>query len=644
MAPHSHSGSAADSMEGMGMDSGSNVLFKDLNSALALAYWYMIVAVVAFCFLLKIWNAIDARWRIHLARNRSTSHPTRPQNFATQTYATILAIAREASYPQLWHFSGKYFSWLNPPSLGRSLALLTYWIVIILMMTIKSIVNDAYYWERIAFRAAWISISQLPLIYLLAGKVSIVGWLVGSSYERLNWLHRWVARTLFVTVTIHGAFFLTEWYLADFIELELALMPTIKYGVGAWGVLGWTMISSMAPFRRMAHELFVLQHLASAGILLWLLYVHVPSYAMYNIWLAIGFVAFDRVLRLLLPLVRNLSFGGKFGHSFELQALDEDLTLLTIHDLSCSWKPGQHIQVCFLGGGLWNAHPFTISNVSTPIEGTGVRNAELVIRAHSGYTRKIQQFASSKSGNKLKKAFISGPYGAPPVCNSFQTVVLISSCTGASFTLPILESILGDPGCVQRVDFLLIVRKQSHSEYYLQRLRKAMKGSSVSLRVEIAITSDCMDGPLDEGVIAGCCSKDTSDMSSDNKCPTKCPIDCSGDSESSISGPSDTLEQSHHISEKPNVSPSTIEIEESSLSIASIPAIDIKFTRGRPDIAAAIRDPVEAASGETSVVVCGRRSLSKCVRNRVAVLSDERAVHKGSGAQGIHLYVEEYGF
>jgi hypothetical protein len=57
-----------------------------------------------------------------------------------------------------------------------------------------------------------------------------------------------------------------------------------------------------------------------------------------------------------------------------------------------------------------------------------------------------------------------------------------------------------------------------------------------------------------------------------------------------------------------------------------------------------IRRAVEATAGETSVVVCGGPSLASRVRNCVAALSDERAVHKGTGAQGIHLHVEEYSF
>lgn len=70
----------------------------------------------------------------------------------------------------------------------------------------------------------------------------------------------------------------------------------------------------------------------------------------------------------------------------------------------------------------------------------------------------------------------------------------------------------------------------------------------------------------------------------------------------------------------------------------------VKYLSSRPNIEDFIREPVEAAGGETSVVVCGGKSLVARTRNCIAKLSDERAVHKGTGAQGIHLHVEEYCF
>jgi hypothetical protein len=216
------------------------------------------------------------------------------------------------SYPQLL-LHNRYFTWLSSPPLGRVLSLASYWAIIIFMMTSSAITKDAYYYERLGFRNAWISVTQVPLVYLLASKSCILGWIIGSSHERLNWLHRWVSRTLLLTVTVHGGFFMREWMRADFVVLELQIMPMVRYGLGAWGVLVWTFITSLSPLRSMAYEVFVLQHIAAAAVFLWLLWVHVPSYASYNIWFAIGAISFDWVLRFCLALWGNIRVCGGNG-------------------------------------------------------------------------------------------------------------------------------------------------------------------------------------------------------------------------------------------------------------------------------------------------------------------------------------------
>lgn len=59
------------------------------------------------------------------------------------------------------------------------------------------------------------------------------GLIVGKSHERLNWLHRWVGRTVLVTASVHGWRFYTDWVRADFVEDQIRMMPMIKYGFGA---------------------------------------------------------------------------------------------------------------------------------------------------------------------------------------------------------------------------------------------------------------------------------------------------------------------------------------------------------------------------------------------------------------------------
>ncbi|KAI9817473.1 MAG: hypothetical protein M1827_001083 [Pycnora praestabilis] len=57
-----------------------------------------------------------------------------------------------------------------------------------------------------------------------------------------------------------------------------------------------------------------------------------------------------------------------------------------------------------------------------------------------------------------------------------------------------------------------------------------------------------------------------------------------------------------------------------------------------------IRKTLEQALGESAVIVCGPGGLVDDVRRSVVGLSHERAVHKGTGAQGVWLHTEAFGY
>jgi NAD(P)H-flavin reductase len=570
-----------------------------------------------------------------------------------QIYATATAIIREASYPTL-HFSG-WLSWLSPPSAGRVIVIFVYWAVISYMMFYKSFVNDAYYWERVGFRGAWISVTQVPLVYLLAMKSSIIGTIIGSSHERLNWLHRWVSRTLLVTVTIHGSFFLREWVRADFVKLELAMMPMVKYGMGAWGILVWNFFTAMAPMRRLAYEFFVIQHIIAAAVFLWLLWVHVPAYAQYNIWFAIGTISFDWVLRGILLVFKNIHFritsscnGGKrIGHEIQLEAKSDDLTILTIKDVHMSWKSGQHIYLWLPRLGPLESHPFTVASPYDIAQRCTCNTIQLAIRKHKGISKRMHNYATKNqsSCSVSLTGFISGPYGAPPAWEAFETLILISASTGASFTLPILESLLNSQTtiCTQRIYFLLIARNKVHIEYYIDRLNTALSVAEergIELHVEIAVTNDAISIHSQETKVP-----DETEIGDEKKNEDPFVTEKEKSRPSSLASSSLRISDSNSKTEdkaccynNPSSIPSACCLPTNSTSQR------INYSCTRPRIAEFIRGPVEITGGETGAAVCGGKSLVSDVRNKVTRLSDERAVHKGSGAQGIFLHVEEYCF
>ncbi|KAJ9137047.1 Ferric reductase transmembrane component 3 [Pleurostoma richardsiae] len=635
-------------MDMSGMDMGTN-MFQATNMHIARTYWYIIVAVLGFMLLVRSINYIQTRERLRRCSSSNTPFPTKPTNRFTQAWATLTAVCREMSYPQ-FYIPTRFLSWMTPLPLGRAIALLIYWAVIIYMMAHKVVVKDAYFWERIGFRNAWVTVTQVPLLYLLSSKSSVLGFLAGTSYERLNWMHRWVARTIFVTATVHGWHFWTEWVRADFVELELEMMPMVKYGLGAWAILLWSLVSSFAPLRHMWYEFFVVQHIISAVLFLWLIYVHVPDYARYNVWFAIAALCFDRFYRSALLVWQNVKFrpnksrckgGQRIGHQAQVRAVGDDITVVTVKDVHFSWKAGQHLYLWMPRIGLTDHHPYTIACAHRLPDTCICNSIQLVVRKHDGFSKRLHAFASKVQASGTKQtltAFVSGPYGAPPRWDIYETLVLISASTGASFTLPILESVLGTKNkvCTRRIDFLLAACKGDEIDYYVQRLLEMIDLAAdvgIELNVSIAITRGPSASPFLRHQHSKTDASDVEIATPSSSASSSAPLPSSTEKVDVVT--SADIEKAAGLARNPRaVRPGSSASAESQL----------RHSTTRPNVEAFIRAPVEATGGETSVVVCGGKSLVASARNTVARLSDERAVHKGTGAQGIHLHVEEYCF
>ncbi|RDA94358.1 hypothetical protein CP533_3780 [Ophiocordyceps camponoti-saundersi (nom. inval.)] len=604
MSGHNH---GSGHVEGLG---------SDANYAFARAFWYIVVAAVGIAAVLQAVNYYIAYQR-HACADPAIPHAvcTRPVGPVSQAWATVTALAREAGLPQATPPTMAGLRWASPPPLGRVLLLLVYWAVVAFSMSYGAVRPDVYYWERIGYRNAWIALAQLPLIYLLALKCNPLGWLVGCGHERLAWLHRWVARTMLVTATVHGFHFWTEWERADFVAFELSTMPLVRYGLGAWGVLLWSVVVGFVPVRRLAYEVWLFQHIASAVVMLWLLYRHIPANARYLLWMAIGFFVWDRVARVTLLLWRNVrwpaSSSSLLGHDATLRLLGQDVTLVTVKHIRFSWRAGQHVYLWVPRLGPLEAHPYTIAGAHEP---GGDASLHLVVRAHGGFSKRLHACVARQPERALK-AFLYGPFGVPPRWDTYETLILIGASTGASFVLPLLESVAAaTPGtvCVRRVDLALIARTAAEVDFYLGRAKDAAKRArqaGIAVYLHVAITAGRPSEPLLQQ------PRRPSDVAAAEKAAAADSFDEPSCCRESSSG--DDIDDEH---EDEYIRQYTV----------------------RPDIESLIREPVEQAWGETAVIVCGGRELVARTRNCVSRLSDERAVHKGTGAQGIYLHAEDF--
>ncbi|KAF5026674.1 hypothetical protein F66182_1223 [Fusarium sp. NRRL 66182] len=571
-------------------------LRMEVNYDFAHGYWYTIAGVVGALAAIRGINHLEAQQRLKACREPSIDHPTRPQGHFSQAWATATAVVREMGHPQ-YYIPIKGLRWATPLPLGRIIVLACYWVVVVYLMSWEVSQNDVYYWERIGYRNAWVTLTQFPLLYLLSTKVNLIGFLIGTSHERLNWLHRWVARTMFVTATVHGFHFWTMWLRADFLDYALRIMPLVKYGLAAWAILLWNVVTGIVPIRRLAYEVWVVQHVLTSIIMLWLLHKHIPADARWLLWMSISFLVFDRAMRWLLLLWQNVRLRPRgtacqgmkrLGHGVAARVVGPATTVITIKDVHFEWKAGQHIYLWLPRLGPFEAHPYTIA-CAHKLEGTCCCNSiQLVVRAHGGFSKRIHEYATKNSTSELA-GFVSGPYGVPPRWDIYESLVLIGASTGASFVVPILESVAAaqKSNCTRRVEVILVAKTAQEIKYYVERAEGAgrmvrAKGIAVSIHIATTVSSKSK-GP----VFVSHPVTESSPSDSDDIQPAKNSTGCC------CSGPSKE--------EGEKGCPSDAACRTATDTASGIPAL-IREYACRPDIEAMIREPVEQAWGETGIV------------------------------------------
>ena len=106
-------------------------------------------------------------------------------------------------------------------------------------------------------RGGFLALAQFPVVFLFATKNSVLSLLLGpgNGYEKLNFLHRWAGRGLFVCAAVHGAL-----WIRNHLQYHLPIIGQQKEesGVAAFGVLCVLVLASVRPVRRMFHQVFFL--------------------------------------------------------------------------------------------------------------------------------------------------------------------------------------------------------------------------------------------------------------------------------------------------------------------------------------------------------------------------------------------------
>ena len=645
--------------------------------------------------------------------------------------ATITASFREATYASLPLRLTNKVHW-ETPTFGRVSLVLAELILVIVLCFYGLHPSDQWEWEDVGYRTGFIASCQLPLIVLLAGKNNIIGFFVGVSYERLNWLHRWTARVLLLTVTIHMGFWFADWYRYDYITVKLTTDAITKRGFAAWVILVWIVFSSMAPVRRWNYEFFVVQHIATYAGFLAAVYLHLPAEVKVWVWLPIGFVVLDRTLRSLTVLYTNILLfhptagRGRFWASkATFEALDSETTRIVISNPPINWTAGQHVLLSCHTIAPLQSHPFTIASIPSD------ERMVFLVKSKAGGTKRYLQHAeklglpATETPLHLRHqcaVTIEGPYGRIRPLQQFDSVMLIAGSSGGTFAIPLLRDVIqswksrgatpsswwpwvSPTGAATRyLRFVWVVKSRAQYNWLSHQLVAASQdveqlksqGQDVELDVSIYVTCDeefvsgSKDGPQSLGCdtrynqgaklsslvpaaphnekvkeehesLRSASSRPTSEQDPKPSCGPDGTCCCQTtiedeDAISSAAAPCECHCASAKVliseDEKPTSPPNSISsgtnsdqpLTPAKSEQAYSSHSGITMLSGRPQPKSLIRKMLEQALGESAVVVCGPQGLVNNVRQSIVTLSDERAIHKGTGAQGVYLHAEAFDY
>ncbi len=517
--------------------------------------------------------------------------------------STLTAIVRESSYLQLTPQS--ISSHFRIPPLGSILLILAYFGFVLALEFTNNDYPGAQHDQALGVRAAWLAVAQIPLLVLLAAKTSIVGLLTGVSYERLNVYHRWVARGLLMLSAMHFGFQSRGWDHYGLMQMEWNTDECPPTGIAAFALVLWMNLSTLAPFRKMSYKIFVVQHIITIIGLIVALMEHLPSTALYSrtyVWIAIGLYLFDRGFRTLSYLWTNMS-----PTRAQVEALDGAAVKLRLSSKHIkTWLPGSHVRLRFPRYGLWHNHPATI--MSTPASHGG--DLVFILRARGWLTKLLLKHSQAVSYSTVVPnpiTLVGGPYrSAHYDFKAFSTVILVAGGSGVTFTMPILLDLAAQ--ATQRkiplraVNFIWVIQHAHWISWVDDELRSAsqtLHDAGIEMKVQIYVTKEQIPGHGRLSLVSD-----------------------------SSEGPSDSSKV-----------PNTDMIEKKQFVAGSKSSPIVSYEVGRPHIHDLLLESIVVAQGETAIATCGPLGLTTAVRTAVVKISDDRAVHKGTGAQGIYLHV-----
>ncbi|UKZ82761.1 hypothetical protein TrVFT333_010557 [Trichoderma virens FT-333] len=588
-------------------------------------FWYGVVVVIGMASFCNLVQSCVLRMRLRRsARNRSG--PAKSANLLTQSIATATALLREPSYLQMTPVSAS--TWLKVPPLGHVYVIAAYLAFILALVFINNNVPGAQHFQALSIRAGWLGAAQVPLLVLTSSKTSLISFLVNSSVERLNVYHRWVSRGLLLLATLHFGLQSHAWNLYGLMALEWQTDECPPTGMAAYALLLWMNLTSLAPLRLFSYKLFVVQHLLTyfgfTVAIVYHLYGTSSPYSTNYIYISIALYLVGQLIRLVRMIVINIR-----PSRVTLIPLEGSATKIRLSSRQIkSWPAGSYARLFIPRFSLLQGHPATI--LSTPSSHGG--DLVFILRSCGSFTKRLLRAAQVEKHQPMHLTLIDGPYPSPHADFAcFDTLVLVAGSTGITFTLSVLQDIAERAKMhkalpLRSVHFIWAIKHLNWISWVSEELRTAfsvLQEAGIETLCSVHITGGD-DIARDEESTGGsqlkCCQSKRHEKEHD-----------SGVDEQPIPGNEKTLKERMPQKKRP---------ENRRTSNIYLSFAEVHF--GRPPFRKLLERRVSQAQGETAVAVCGPFGLSVAVRLAVVKVSDNLAVDKGSGLDGLYLHVENF--
>ncbi|KAM9924044.1 hypothetical protein OXX59_004795 [Metschnikowia pulcherrima] len=273
------------------------------------------------------------------------------------------------------------------------------------------------YVRYVANRFAIISTTLVPMVFLLAGRNSILQWMTRWDHSTFLLYHRWIGRVVVFGIIVHSVMAAVSLYLHGKYTREISSWYVI-WGIVATVSCTGILFSSLLYIRRHYYETFFVLHLVLAIIFLIGSWFHLANLGYsFLMTISITMLLVDRVLR----YMRLFCFG--FPRA-TITLYDDTLRVEVPCPKYYFSAAGGHAWLTF-GRYFWQSHPFSC------IESTQLNSLVFMCAIKNGVTKRIAHNVRCTAGDSITmRVAVEGIYGGPAPARFHKSKVFIAGGNG----------------------------------------------------------------------------------------------------------------------------------------------------------------------------------------------------------------------